>query len=50
VAERLVFMTGGSFTPATVEFMERLSTRVLLKPFTIDRLKGLVRELAVGNT
>lgn len=41
---RLVFMTGGAFTPSTVEFMERIGTRVLTKPFKIDSLKRLVRE------
>ncbi|HET6151016.1 MAG TPA: response regulator [Polyangia bacterium] len=45
---RMVFMTGGAFTPRTVDFMASVPTRVLSKPFTIDRLKGLVRELAVG--
>ena len=47
---RLVFMTGGAFTPETVEFMERVPTRVLSKPFKIDRLKRLVRERMRGNT
>jgi signal transduction histidine kinase len=47
---RLVFMTGGAFTPGTVEFMEHLATRILAKPFTADRLKGLVHEVVVGNT
>jgi hypothetical protein len=40
-------MTGGAFTPDSVEFMND-ATHVLPKPFTVDRLKGLVRELAVG--
>jgi DNA-binding NtrC family response regulator len=46
---RLVFMTGGAFTPGTVEFMERVPTRVLSKPFKIDRLKRLVRERLRGK-
>ena len=46
---RLIFMTGGAFTPGTVEFMEHVANRVLSKPFTIDRLKGLVREVVVGH-
>jgi signal transduction histidine kinase len=41
---RLVFMTGGAFTPGTVAFMERAPTRVLSKPFKIDGLRRLVRE------
>ena len=41
---RLVFMTGGAFTPGTLDLTERLPIRVLPKPFKIDRLKRLVRE------
>jgi signal transduction histidine kinase len=46
---RLVFMTGGAFTPGTVAFMERAPTRVLSKPFKIDGLKRLVRERMRGE-
>jgi signal transduction histidine kinase len=41
---RLVFMTGGAFTPETSNFLEHLTTRVLSKPFKIEILKRLVRE------
>jgi two-component system NtrC family sensor kinase len=41
---RLVFMTGGAFTPETSDFLEHLTTRVLSKPFKIEILKRLVRE------
>jgi DNA-binding NtrC family response regulator len=41
---RLVFMTGGAFTPETIEFIERVPSQVLTKPFKIERLKRLVRE------
>jgi signal transduction histidine kinase len=50
LVSRLVFMTGGAFTPGTVAFMERVPTRVLSKPFKIDRLKRLVRERMRGNS
>jgi signal transduction histidine kinase len=50
LATRLVFMTGGAFTPATVEFIERVPTRVLSKPFKIDQLKRLVRERMRGHS
>lgn len=50
LSTRLVFMTGGAFTPGTVEFMERVPTRVLSKPFKIDQLKRLVRERMRGNS
>jgi len=41
---RTVFMTGGAFTPATVEFAAKVSGSILLKPFQMDALKALVRE------
>ena len=50
LASRMVFMTGGAFTPRTVDFMAHVPTRVLTKPFTIDLLKGLVREFVAGST
>jgi len=40
--KRLVFMTGGAFTRDTADFLERLVTPVLLKPFDIDALKDLI--------
>jgi signal transduction histidine kinase len=45
LAPRLVFMTGGAFTPGTVEFMKRVPTAVLAKPFSLEDLKALVRDL-----
>jgi len=47
---RLVFMTGGAFTPGTLDFLARVPTRVLSKPFTVDRLRGLVRDFVVDDT
>jgi signal transduction histidine kinase len=44
LAARLVFMTGGAFTPMTVEFMKNVPTAVLSKPFALDDLRRLVRE------
>jgi len=41
---RTVFMTGGAFTPATVEFAAKVSGSILSKPFQMDALKALVRE------
>lgn len=49
IAARLVFMTGGAFTPATTDFMERVPTRVLSKPFKVEGLRRLVRERIRGN-
>ena len=42
LVNRLVFMTGGAFTRDTSEFLERLTTPVLLKPFDLDVLKDLI--------
>ena len=44
LAPRVVFMTGGAFTPESLEFIERSPQRVLIKPFAIEELKQLVRE------
>jgi signal transduction histidine kinase len=44
LAARLVFMTGGAFTPRTVEFMKCVPTSVLSKPFALDELRRVVRE------
>jgi signal transduction histidine kinase len=46
---RLVFMTGGAFTPGTALFLERLSSSVLVKPFKVDLLRLLVHERIRGD-
>ncbi len=43
-AERLVFMTGGAFTPGAREFLERVPNPRVEKPFVIAQLRALVRE------
>jgi len=43
--ERLVFMTGGAFTPATQAFLARVNLRRIEKPFTRDTLQSLVSGL-----
>jgi signal transduction histidine kinase len=43
LGSRLVFMTGGAFTPGTVEFMKRVPTAVLAKPFSLEDLRASVR-------
>jgi CheY-like chemotaxis protein len=45
---RVVFMTGGAFTPRTLEFVQRVPNGVLRKPFTVDRLRRLVCEQMGG--
>jgi CheY-like chemotaxis protein len=44
--ERLVFMTGGAFTPRAAEFLARVPNPRLEKPFDVSRVRRMVRELA----
>jgi DNA-binding NtrC family response regulator len=41
---RLIFMTGGAFTAATADFIERGVVPMIPKPFRLDELRRLVRE------
>jgi PAS domain S-box-containing protein len=43
-AERLVFLTGGAFTPAASAFLERVSNERLEKPFKPSELRALVEQ------
>jgi PAS domain S-box-containing protein len=45
LARRMVFMTGGAFTPKAQEFQDRVGNVVIEKPFEPEHLKKLVREL-----
>ena len=40
-----VFVTGGTLTAETQEFVARVENPVLRKPFTMDRLRGIVDQL-----
>jgi DNA-binding NtrC family response regulator len=42
VADRVVFMTGGAFTPAARAFVDRVKNPCLAKPFNLQRLCDLV--------
>jgi CheY-like chemotaxis protein len=44
LAERFVFMTGGSFNARTREFFERTPNVRVDKPFDLDVLRGVVRD------
>jgi CheY-like chemotaxis protein len=44
-ARSLVFMTGGAFTPRAREFLDDPSRRRIEKPFDLETLRALVREL-----
>ncbi|HYH97746.1 two-component regulator propeller domain-containing protein [Hyalangium sp.] len=43
-AQRMVFVTGGAYTPAAMEFLERVSNPRLEKPFEPEKLRERVRE------
>ncbi|MFY2556868.1 two-component regulator propeller domain-containing protein [Corallococcus terminator] len=43
VAERMVFITGGAFTPTARTFLERVENPRVEKPFDPEALRGLVR-------
>ncbi|HEX6245585.1 MAG TPA: response regulator, partial [Polyangiales bacterium] len=39
LAERMLFITGGAFTPSTQEFVQAMADRCLAKPFDIRELR-----------
>jgi hypothetical protein len=48
LAERIVIMTGGAYTPrATVFLVSHPTVRVIEKPFDVDALRAIVGELVV---
>jgi CheY-like chemotaxis protein len=48
-AERMVFTTGGAFTPRAQAFFDSTPNRRVEKPFTIDVLQSLVRDRLSGR-
>jgi PAS domain S-box-containing protein len=44
LSERLVFITGGTFTPGAREFLERVANQRLEKPFDMEDLRVLIRD------
>jgi CheY-like chemotaxis protein len=45
-AERVIFLTGGAFTPDARAFLDRVPNRQIEKPFDPERLRALVQTLA----
>jgi CheY-like chemotaxis protein len=43
-AERMVFLTGGTFTAAAREFLEKIANPTVEKPFDTQHLKALINE------
>jgi signal transduction histidine kinase len=48
-AKRMVFLTGGAFTPKASEFIGRVPNRCLDKPFDYATLSALAHELALQS-
>jgi PAS domain S-box-containing protein len=48
LAQRMIFLTGGTFTAKTSEFLEGIRNRVISKPFTADALRGAIAEALAG--
>jgi hypothetical protein len=46
LAARMVFITGGAFTPSARAFLDRPDIRRLEKPFERDTLRALVASVA----
>jgi DNA-binding NtrC family response regulator len=44
LASRVVFMSGGAFTPQAMEFIRCGPTSILSKPFALEQLKRVIRE------
>jgi two-component system, cell cycle sensor histidine kinase and response regulator CckA len=44
VAERMVFMSGGAFTPSARAFLDRVSNERLEKPFNLATIRGVVQK------
>ncbi|HEY4015660.1 MAG TPA: ATP-binding protein [Polyangiaceae bacterium] len=47
--QKIVFMTGGAFTPRASEFLEAVDNRRIEKPFTFDIVERLARQVAAEN-
>jgi two-component system, cell cycle sensor histidine kinase and response regulator CckA len=47
---RVIFMTGGAFTPESREFLEQSPQTILTKPFSIDELRAAIDELMDQRT
>ena len=46
---RMVFMTGGAFTPRAREFVAKVPNHVLEKPFSADAVETLVASIVAGK-
>jgi two-component system cell cycle sensor histidine kinase/response regulator CckA len=49
LAERILFFTGGAFTPSTQAFVQRMAGRCFEKPFNIGDVKRKLAEVCTGQ-
>ena len=42
---RVVFITGGAFTPAAADFLERVPNTCVRKPFEAEKVCSVVRQM-----
>jgi hypothetical protein len=45
LARRVIFMTGGAYTPASLDFVMRMTSPLLTKPFRVEDLDKLLAPL-----
>ena len=43
-ADRIIFMTGGVFTPRAKQFVSEVQNRIITKPFDIEEIRSLVKQ------
>jgi signal transduction histidine kinase len=48
-AQRMVFLTGGAFTNAAREFLDKVPNRRVEKPFDTRQLRALIRDLLLAS-
>jgi PAS domain S-box-containing protein len=48
LARRVLFFTGGAFTPATERFVRRMGDRCLEKPFDVAEIRRKLAKLTIG--
>lgn len=50
LAERIVFLTGGAFSPRSEEFLRASRNQCLSKPFSREAVSSVVRRMVAGET
>jgi len=50
LASRLVFLTGGAFTPKARDYLSKVANTIVEKPFDVEGIRKLVDDLVKTNT